>query len=145
MTAADVLDVIARLIGCAGQATDAVSAYIHIKMEDVPTMLELPRSKSTDNWLRQPRSKWAKTWQNIEEPMDPLVRNLYGHLLIGLLWERQFKKVLLENEIENAPSWECLFVYRQQCLFLSAYVHDIKMAEKEAESGVHVEEIDGTR
>ena len=40
MTAADVLDVIARLIGCAGQATDAVSAYIHIKMEDVPTMLE---------------------------------------------------------------------------------------------------------
>ena len=27
---------------------------------------------------------------NIEDPVDPLERNLYGHLLAGLLWERQF-------------------------------------------------------
>ena len=33
MTAAKVLDVIARLPGCSGQAIDAVSAYTQVKME----------------------------------------------------------------------------------------------------------------
>ena len=31
---------------------------------------------------------------------------------------------------EKAPTWECLFVHRKQKLFLSVYVHDIKMAGK---------------
>ena len=33
----------------------------------------------------------------VEDPVVPLERNLYGHPLAGLLWERQFEKVLLEN------------------------------------------------
>ena len=32
---------------------------------------------------------------NIEDPVVPLQRNLCGHPLAGLLWERQFEKVLL--------------------------------------------------
>ena len=36
MTAAKVMDVIARLPDCAGQAADAVSAYAHLKMKDAP-------------------------------------------------------------------------------------------------------------
>ena len=31
MTAAEVMDVIARLLDCDGQAADAVSAYTHVK------------------------------------------------------------------------------------------------------------------
>ena len=31
----------------------------------------------------------------------PLERNLYGHPLAGLLWERQFEKVLLEHGWEK--------------------------------------------
>ena len=36
MTAAEVMDIISRLTGCAGQAVDAVSAYTLVKMEDAP-------------------------------------------------------------------------------------------------------------
>ena len=39
MTAAKVLDVISKLPGCEGQASDAVSAYTHVKMEDAPKLL----------------------------------------------------------------------------------------------------------
>ena len=34
MTAATVMDIISRLLGCDGQAADAVSAYTQVKMED---------------------------------------------------------------------------------------------------------------
>ena len=36
MTAAKVVDVIARMPDCDGQAADAVSAYTHVKLEDAP-------------------------------------------------------------------------------------------------------------
>ena len=38
-------------------------------------------------------------------------RNLYGHPLAGLLWERQFEEVLLGLGWEKVPNWECLFVH----------------------------------
>ena len=40
MTAAKVLDV---MPGCAGQASDAVSAYTQVKMEDAPKLLKIPK------------------------------------------------------------------------------------------------------
>ena len=36
MTAAKVMDIISSLLGCAGPAADAVSAYTQIQMEDAP-------------------------------------------------------------------------------------------------------------
>ena len=57
-------------------------------------------------------------------------RNLYGHPLAGLLWERQFEKILLKHGWEKIPNWECLFVHRGKGLFLSVYVDDIKLAGK---------------
>ena len=65
----------------------------------------------------------------MEYPVVPLERNLYGHPLAGLLWERQFEKVLLEQGWEIVPNWECLFVHREKGL-LSVYVDDIKLAGK---------------
>ena len=56
--------------------------------------------------------------------------NLYGHPLAGLLWERQFEKILLKHGWEKIPNWECLFVHREKGLFLSVYVDDIKLAGK---------------
>ena len=61
--------------------------------------------------------------------------NLYDYPLAGLHWERQFQKVLLQTVWEKAPTWQCLFIYRQQGVFLpvyglfSFYVDDIRMAE----------------
>ena len=42
------MDVGARLPGCAGQATDAVSAYTKVRMEDAPSLLKIPKSERPD-------------------------------------------------------------------------------------------------
>ena len=97
-------------------------------MEDAAVLLKLPMSQCPDIWVRLPRNKWPTSWHNIEAPVVPLERNLYGRTLAGLVWKRQFEKVLLENGWRKVPTWECLFVRRQHGLFLSVYVDDIKMA-----------------
>ena len=62
------------------------------KMEDAPEHLKIPKSECPDIWIRLPKHKWPKSWSNMEDPVVPLERNLYGHPLAGLLWERQFEK-----------------------------------------------------
>ena len=52
MTAAKVMDIISRLPGCAGEAADAVYAYLQVKMEDDPTLLKIPKSECPDIWIR---------------------------------------------------------------------------------------------
>ena len=66
----------------------------------------------------------------MEDPVVPLERNLYGHPLAGMLWERPFEKILLKYGWEKVSNWECLFVHREKGLFLSVYVDDIKLAGK---------------
>ena len=85
MTAVKIMDIISRLPGCDGQAADAVSAYTQVKMEDA-------------------RHKWPKSWSSMEDPVVPLERNLYGHPLAGLLWKRQFEKILLKHGWEKVPN-----------------------------------------
>ena len=130
MTAAKIMDIISRLQGFDGQAADAVSAYTQVKVEDAHKLLTIPKSECPDIWIRLPRHKWPKSWSSIEDPVVPLERNLYGHPLAGLLWERQFEKILLSHGWEKVPKWECLFVHRQKGLLLSVHVDDIKLAGK---------------
>ena len=127
MTAAKVMDIISRLPGCAGQAADAVSAT-QVKMEDAQKLLKMSKSECPDMWIRLPRHKWPKSWSSIEDPVVLLERNLYGHPLAGLLWERQFQKILLKDGWEKVSNLECFFVHREKELFLSVYVDDIKLA-----------------
>ena len=42
MTAAKIMDIISRLLGCDGQAADAVSAYTQVKKEDANKLLKIP-------------------------------------------------------------------------------------------------------
>ena len=72
MTAAKVLDF-------AGQASDAVSAYAQVKVEDAPKLVKLPESECPAIWIRSPRHQCPKSWQKIEEPDVLLKRNSYGH------------------------------------------------------------------
>ena len=127
MIAAKIMDVIAGLPDCDGQAADAVSAYTQVKLEDAPRLLRIPKSECPDVWIRLPRHKLPKSWANIEDPVVLLERNLY---IADLLWERQFEDVLLKVWWEKVPNWECMFVYRKQGFFLSVNVDDIKMAGK---------------
>ena len=84
MTAAEVVDVTARLPGCARQAADAVSAYTQVKMEDAPSLLKIPKSECPDIWVRLQKHKWPKSRSSMEDPVFPPERNLYGHPLAGL-------------------------------------------------------------
>ena len=97
MTAAKIMDIISRLPVCDGQAADAVSAYTQVKMENAHKLLKIPKSECPDIWIRLPRHKWPKSWSSIEDPVVLLERNLYGHPLAGLLWE----KAIRENPIET--------------------------------------------
>ena len=123
MTAAKVMDIISRLPGCAGQAADAVSAYTQVKMEDAPKLLKIPKSECPDVWIRLPRHKWPKPRSGLEDPVVPLERNLYGHPLAGLLWQRQFEKILLQHgwekvPIENAYSYTVKRGYSYLCMWM---------------------------
>ena len=83
MTAANVLDTIATLSGCAGQANDAVSAYTQVKMEDAPTLSKLPSSLDSST-----ATPMAKSLENIQDPVVSLQRIQCGHSLAGLTWKR---------------------------------------------------------
>ena len=85
--------------GCdlAVQASDAASAYTQVKIEDAPKFLELGESECLTIWIRPQRSRRTKSWDEIQDPVVPLARNVCGHQLAGLLWERQFENVLMEN------------------------------------------------
>ena len=37
-------------------------------------------------------TQWPESWSSMGDPIVPLERNLYGHPLAGLLWEKQFEK-----------------------------------------------------
>ena len=78
MTAAKIIDVIARLPGCDGQAADAVSANSRVKLEEAPRLLKIPNSECPDAWIRLPNHKWPKSWSSMADPVVPLERNLYG-------------------------------------------------------------------
>ena len=60
MTPAKVLDVIARLLGWAGQPSDAVLAHIQLRREDPPYLLKRTHSECPDIRIRLPRHKWPK-------------------------------------------------------------------------------------
>ena len=122
MTAAEVMDIISRLPQCAGQAADAVSACTQVKMEDAPKLLKIPTSECPDIWIRLPRRKWPKSWSSTEDPVVPLERNLYGHPLAGLLWERELEKILLKYGWDKVSNWECLFVHREGCSCLCTWM-----------------------
>ena len=95
MTAAKEMDVTARPPGCAGQAADAVSAYTQVKMEDAPKLLKIPKSEWPSIWIPLPKHRWPKSWSSMEDPVVPLERNLYGHLLARtVMW-----KAIWENPI----------------------------------------------
>ena len=124
ITAAKVMDIISRLPGCAGQAADVVSANTQVKMEGAPKSLIIPKSECPDIWIRLPRHKRPKSRSSMEDPVVLPERNLYGHQLAGLSWERQFEKILLKYGWENVPNWEHPFVTKAKGSFWSVCERD---------------------
>ena len=138
------MDIISRLPGCEGQASDAVSANTQVTMEGAPTLRKLPKSECPDIWKRPPRHKGPTTWQSIDEPGVPLegkcmdiplqvplertfVRTFSCRPFMGTTIREYFTA---KTDGEKAPTWESPFVHRQQGLYLPEYVDDITMAGK---------------
>ena len=141
MTAAKIMDIISRLPGCDGQAADAISVYTQILMEVVPKLLKIPNSECPDIWIRLPRHKWPKSWSSMEDPVVPLEKNLYGHPLAGLLWERQFEKVLVQHGWEKVSNWECFFVHNEKKVILMCVCGWHKICWNETKSWSYVESV----
>ena len=83
-----------------------------------------------ETWITIPRDRWPKSWANIPDPVVRLERNLYGHPLAGLLWEKFCQKSILNAGFEKVLGWECLYVHYAKQLFLSVYVDDFRMVGK---------------
>ena len=73
-------------------------------MEDAPKLLKIPKSECPDIWIRLPKHKWPKSWSNMEDSVVLFERNLYSHLLAGLLCEMQFEKIQLKHGWEKVPN-----------------------------------------
>ena len=92
-TAAKIMDIISRLPGVR-RTSSGCSICFHPSEngEDAHKLLKIPKSECPDIWIRLPRHKWPKSWSSMEDPVVLFERNLYGHPLAGLWWERQFEK-----------------------------------------------------
>ena len=130
VTLGKVVDVVSRLPGCAGQAADTVSANTQVKMEDAPKIIENSKIGISRHLDSSTKTQMAKIMVRYGRPSS-LRRNLHRHPLAGLLWERQFEKVLLKYGWEKVPNCECLFVNRGKGLFLAVYVDERKTGWKE--------------
>ena len=130
MAAAKFLDTIARMQGMSGQAADGIKAYTQVQLSLASELLGLPKNECPETWISLPPSRQPASWKNIKDPVCPLERNLYGHPLAGLLWEKYLEAALRKIRWEKIPGWECLYVHRQKRLFLSVYVDDFKMVGK---------------
>ena len=122
MSAAKFLDAIARLPGNDGEHSDAVGAYTQVTLADAARLLG--KDVVTETWITLPPHRRPKSWKNIQDPVCPLLLNLYGHPSAGLLWEKYQEGILLKEGFEKIRGWECLYVHRFEKLFIAAYVDD---------------------
>ena len=133
LAASKFLNAIARAPGNDGEDSDARGAYTQVALSDVVD--KHGKTQSVETWISLPRKYRPKWWDKIDEPVCRLRLNLYGHPLAGLYWEQFCTKHLIDLGFEKVAGWECMFVHRQQKLFLSVYVDDFKMAGRKVNIG----------
>ena len=122
---------ISRLPGCAGQAADAVSAYTQVRMEDAPKLLKIPKSEC----LQTLGFVYHDTIGQNHGPVWKAQSFLLSEICMVILWQDCYgkgnlRKFFFKYGWEKIPNWECLFVNRENGLFLSVYADDTKLAGK---------------
>ena len=132
MTAAKLLDALARFPGYTGENADARKAYTQCLLSE----------GNTETWVQLPRDRWPDAWfedgskRQIPMYVDPVVRllrNLYGHPLAGLWWERHCHARILSCGFQPVQGWECLYVHPVKKAWLSVYGDDLKLACRECD------------
>ena len=112
MAAIKFMTYIGRIDGCTSQDSDAIKAYTQVRLDSLQEFLG--EDIQAETWISLPRSRRPKSWDNIDNPVCPLLRNLYGHPLAGLIWEKHCQKCILKAGFEKIPGWECLFAHRKK-------------------------------
>ena len=95
--------------------------------------------------IRLPRHNWPKSWANIEDPVVPLERNLYGHPLAGIAMGKTIRRSFVGAWMGESTELGMPVRSSETGYFCQFFVDDIKNGWKEAECGSHVEEIDEKR
>ena len=93
MVATKFLNTIARFPGNDGEDSDARQAYTQILLKETARLLCMGITPET--WIRLPPSKCPKEWNGVKNPVCPLLVNLYGHLLAGLLWDKACQEKIM--------------------------------------------------
>ena len=96
MVAAKLLDALARTPGYTGENADAFKAYTQCLLADF--------EGDTQTWVELPQERWPNSWfhdgakrqsPRFVRPVVRLLRNLYGHPLAGLWWEKHCERAIL--------------------------------------------------
>ena len=75
MAAAKLLDTISKLLSVAGETSDAISAYTHVKVTDAPRLSRLPQEECPEIWIRISPRQRPKRCINMDDFVVPLERN----------------------------------------------------------------------
>ena len=86
MTAAKVMDVIAKLPDCAQQAADAVSACAQVKMEDAPRLVKNSKVRMSRLTDTSSTTQVAEILGKHRRPRGSSRR--FGEVLLRLGWEK---------------------------------------------------------
>lgn len=121
MVAAKLVDAMSRLPGFAGENADARKAYTQALLKD--------HEGNTEIWIDIEESQWPAEWHGkYKRPVVRLVRNLYGHPLAGLWWEKHADTRIRQCGFQKVNGWECLYDHPKKMAYLSVYVDDLKLA-----------------
>ena len=113
-----------------------------IPMQLLPTQIPLKDAARLlgigvmpETWISLPRNRWPKdgSWEKIEDPVCPLLQNLYGHPLAGLLWDQGSQVKILSCGFEKLAGWESLYVHKKRQIYLSVYAFSHGREERKHE------------
>ena len=108
MTAANVLEVIVRLLECARRASESgVRRHPESKWRMLQHCWNFPKFESPRRMHSSIHDSHGQSPSVISQNQwVPFERDLCGHLLAGLLREKEFEQVLLRNGLDKALIWE---------------------------------------
>ena len=84
-------------------------------------------------WVRLPKKWWpkGKGWENMKDPVCPLVKNLYGHPRAGNGWERHADSICRKHGFTPVPEWPSVYWHEEKHVCLVVYVDDLVAAGEE--------------
>lgn len=102
---------VARLPEYDGEISDAVRAFPQVPFSDVVRLGIM--DKEIPTLITLPKHRWPKHWfGKYKQPVVRQLRNIYGHKLGGLMWERFCDEAILACGFVRVIGVECFLQAR---------------------------------